>query len=158
MTTQNMIDEFLHQRRIAIVGVSRDPCDYSRTVFRKFLELEYDAVPVNPNTFEVDGAGCWASVDMIHPAPTAALLLTSHDGTLEELAACAEAGIEHIWSRKHLDKASLEFCEQNGMSVIDGYCPFMFFPDSAGVHKLHGMVLKVIGSYPGKEEEPTAAV
>ena len=49
MASKQAIDSFLSCRRIAVVGVSRDPKDFSRAVFRAFVERGYDAVPVNPN-------------------------------------------------------------------------------------------------------------
>ena len=157
MTNQTMIDEFLYQRRIAIVGVSRNPSDYSRAVFRKFLQLGYATVPVNPNTAEVDGIKCWASVREIQPAPDAVLLLTSPAATRGEIEDCSLAGVKRVWSRRALDKPALQLCEENGIQAIDGYCPFLFFPDSGGIHKLHGFVLKILGTYP-KQAEPTTAV
>ena len=42
-------NEFLAQRRIALVGVSRNPRDLSRTLFRELRRRGYDVVPVNPD-------------------------------------------------------------------------------------------------------------
>ncbi len=151
MTYQTTIDKFLNEKRIAIVGVSRNPSDYSRAVFRKFLQLGYLAIPVNPNADEIDGIPCFPDVTAIAHPPSAALLLTSAESTWDELQGCSNAGIKLIWSRHHLDERAKDFCEAAGMLVVDGYCPFLFFPDSAGVHKLHGLLLKLVGQYPEKE-------
>jgi hypothetical protein len=43
---------------------------------------------------------------------------------------------------------ALEFCEERGIQVVPGQCPFMFLPNSAGVHRFHGFVRKIIGRYP----------
>jgi len=32
--------------------------------------------------------------------------------------------------------------------VVPGFCPLMFFPDTAWFHRLHGLVMKITGSYP----------
>jgi len=40
--------DFLAQRRIALVGVSRDPRDLSRALFRELRGRGYDVVPVHP--------------------------------------------------------------------------------------------------------------
>ena len=55
MASKQAIDSFLSCRRIAVVGVSRDPKDFSRAVFRAFVERGYDAVPVNAAGGEVEG-------------------------------------------------------------------------------------------------------
>jgi predicted CoA-binding protein len=38
MASKQAIDSFLSCRRLAVVGVSRDPKDFSRAVFRAFVE------------------------------------------------------------------------------------------------------------------------
>ena len=55
MTERQLIDDFLAQKRIAVVGVSRNPRDFTRTMFNEFIRRGYDAVPVNPNAAEIDG-------------------------------------------------------------------------------------------------------
>ena len=43
------IRDFLARRRIAIVGVSHEPKEFSRMVYRAFQDRGYDVVSVNPN-------------------------------------------------------------------------------------------------------------
>ena len=50
MTTTGKIEEFLALRRVALVGVSRNPGDFSRSLFHDMCERGYDLVPVNPTT------------------------------------------------------------------------------------------------------------
>lgn len=47
-TTRTEINDFLSHRRIALVGVSRNPQDFSRAVFRELATRGYEVVPVNP--------------------------------------------------------------------------------------------------------------
>ena len=55
-TTRAEIDKFLSNHRIALVGVSRNPQDFSRAVFRELTARGYDVVPVNPLSLaEVSG-------------------------------------------------------------------------------------------------------
>jgi uncharacterized protein len=46
----NLVDirDFLAHKRFAMVGVSRQPKDFSRSLFHEFLNRGYEAVPVNP--------------------------------------------------------------------------------------------------------------
>ena len=43
MSSKQAIDSFLSCRRLAVVGVSRDPKDFSRALFRAFVERGADA-------------------------------------------------------------------------------------------------------------------
>jgi hypothetical protein len=42
----------------------------------------------------------------------------------------------------------VQYCKANGIHVIPGYCPFMFWPDAAFVHRLHRGLLMVFGRMP----------
>jgi len=50
-----MIEDFLAQKRIAMIGISRNPRDFSAALFEEFRKRGYDVVPLNPNVPEVLG-------------------------------------------------------------------------------------------------------
>jgi len=56
MASMERVRDFLSQKRLAFVGVSRQPKDYSRALFREFGARGYDAVPVNPAIAEIEAA------------------------------------------------------------------------------------------------------
>ena len=150
---RRFIDEFLGQKRIAFVGVSREPRSFSRTLFREFLKRGYDAVPVNPYAGELEGVACAARVQDVQPPPDAALILTSRDATYQALVECHAAGIRRVWlygisGPRRVSSGALEFCAAQNMDVVPGYCPFMFLPGTGLGHRLHGSVLKLMGTYP----------
>ena len=148
LATRQLIDDFLKRRRIAVVGVSRNPRDYTTLLFREFLQRGYDAVPVNPHAAEVEGLACFARVQDIQPPVEAALLLTPPEVTAQVVSDCAEAGVPLIWMRRAADPGVMEFCGVRGLRVIAGHCPFMFFPDARWFHRFHGWLLKLAGKYP----------
>src|SRR5579863_609506 len=97
MTSRRAIDDFLAAKRLAIVGVSRNPKDFTRTLFSEFRRRGYDVVPVTPLTSELDGLRCYSRVQDIAPPVEGALLLTSPavtDGVVQD---CASAGIRRVW-------------------------------------------------------------
>ena len=141
------IQDFLAQKRIAVVGASRNPKDFNSAVFREFRQRGYEAVPVNPHTGEIEGTRCYDSVGEIAPPVDAALLLTKPEVTETVVNDCARAGIGRVWMYR-ADPASIEFCRRKGIRVIAGYCPFMFLPKAAWVHRMHGFVMKITRAYP----------
>ena len=78
--TRELIDGFMGQKRLAIVGVSRNPKDLSRVLSREFLKQGYDVIPVNPNTTEVEGRKCFARLCDINPGVGSALLMIAQAG------------------------------------------------------------------------------
>src|SRR5689334_24081572 len=91
------IDEFLGQRRFAIVGVSRDPRDFSRIVFREFLERGYEVIPTHPEATEIEGRQCAPSIAAIQPPVEGVLFLTPPSVTTALVRDCAAAGVKRVW-------------------------------------------------------------
>jgi predicted CoA-binding protein len=153
MTSRGLIDDFLNLKRVALVGVSREPKDFSRSMFREFVRRGYDAVPVNPGATEVDGRPCFPRVQDISPPVDGVLLMTSPQKTDIVVRDCAEAGIRRIWMYRAagagaVSENALQFCEEKGIDVVPGYCPYMFWGDSGFGHRLHGFIMKMMGRYP----------
>lgn len=155
------IRDFLAQKRIAFVGISRDPHDFSLTLFEEFCRRGYDMVPVNPAVEEVMGRPCAMRVQDIDPPVDAALLMTSPASTETVVRDCALAGIRRIWMYRArgegaVSPAAVDFCRAHGIAVVPGQCPFMFWRDAAGFHRLHGFIRRITGRYPRQTERPAA--
>jgi predicted CoA-binding protein len=153
MTTLTQIQEFLGEKRLAMVGVSRNPEDFTRALFQEFRRREYDVVPVNPEVAEVAGQRCYAHVADIEPAVETALLMTRPAVTGQVVRECHAAGIRRIWMYRGagtgaVSCGAVNFCEANGISVVAGECPFMFLPETQWFHRFHGFCRKVTGKYP----------
>ncbi len=147
------IEDFLAQKRIAMAGISRDPANFSVKLFEEFCRRGYDVVPVNPNIAEVQGRQCFARVQDIQPPVQAVLLMTSPEATETVVNDCAAAGIRRVWMYRAGGKGAVtpkavQFCREQGMQLVPGQCPFMFWADAAGFHRFHGFVRKITGRYP----------
>ena len=153
MTAMERIQDFLGQKRLAFVGVSSRPAEFSRNLFREFRARGYDAIPVHPGVAEIDGEKCFARLQEIDPPPDGALLLTAPGVTDQVVRDCAEAGIGRVWMYRAggtgaVSADALGFCAAKGISVVPGECPFMFLPGTPWFHRLHGLVKKITGAYP----------
>jgi uncharacterized protein len=136
-----------------MVGISHDPANFSVKLFEELCRRGYDVVPVNPNLQEVQGRRCFARVQDAQPPVEAVLLMTSPQATETVVHDCAEAGVRRVWMYRAAGKGSVSenavaFCQEHGMRVVPGQCPFMFLPDSGGIHRFHGFVRKIMGRYP----------
>ena len=77
MGSREVIDRFLAGRRLAVVGVSRNPQDFSRLMLAELKKKGYELVPVRPELDEVDGLKAYARVQEIPGAVDGAIVLTS---------------------------------------------------------------------------------
>jgi predicted CoA-binding protein len=153
MSRLGLIKEFLGQKRLAVVGVSQRPQDFSRALFREFRSRGYDVVPVNPAAQEIEGQPCFANVRDVQPPVSTVLLMTSPAVSEAVVRDCADAGVQRVWMFRGggagaVSAEAVGFCESKGIAVIPGECPFMFLPGGAWFHRLHGWVRKIAGSYP----------
>jgi hypothetical protein len=151
------IEDFLAQKRIAMVGISREPRSFSVTLFEELCRRGYDVVPVNPKTPNVLGNRCFARVQDIQPPVEGALLMTSPEVTDRIVSDCAEAGIPRIWmyragGKGAVSKSAVAFCQKRGIAAIPGQCPFMFLPEAAGFHRFHGFIRKITGRHPRRAQ------
>ena len=152
------IEDFLAQKRIAMIGASRNPKDFSAVLFEELRKRGYDMVPVNPNATEVMGKPCFARVQEIRPPVDAALLMTTPEVTDTVVSDCAAAGIRRVWMYRAGGKGAVSpkavaFCQEHGIQVVPGQCPFMFLPGAGGIHKFHGFVRKITGRYPKHRQD-----
>jgi len=140
-----------------MIGISRKPNDFSVTLFNELCRRGYDMVPVNPNTIEMLGRRCFASVQDIQPRVEAALLMTTPSATDDVVSDCAEAGISRVWMYRAGGQGAVstkaqKFCQEHGMRVVAGECPFMFLPQAGFAHRIHGLIRKITGGYPRRSD------
>ncbi|HEY6939303.1 MAG TPA: CoA-binding protein [Terriglobales bacterium] len=157
-TTQDDIRDFLAQRRIALVGLSRNPKDFSHVVFREMSQWGYDMVPVNPAGGELEHRRCFARLQEIDPPVAGALVMTAPRETERVVRDCAEAGVRRVWMHRGggqgaVSKQAADFCRQNGIRLVEGYCPLMFLTGTPILHRVHGFFLKVLGGYPARARD-----
>jgi uncharacterized protein len=154
-TTIAEVRDFLNLRRIALIGVSRDPKDFSRVLFRELCERGYDMVPVNPSADELEQKRCFARLQEIEPPVQGALLMTPPQETDRVVRDCVETGIRYVWMHRGGGQGSVsgeavDVCRQQGIHLVEGYCPFMFLSRTPFFHRVHGFLLKVTGTYPAQ--------
>ena len=111
-------------------------------------------VPVNPGVSEVEGHKCFARLQDIIPSVDGALLMTAPPVTEGVVRDCLAAGISRVWLHRGggtgaVSQEAIDFCQQQGIRVVAGYCPYMFLPKTPFFHRLHGFLMKLTGHYPG---------
>lgn len=142
MVSKAVVEEFLTHRRLAFVGASHDPKEFSANVYRELKRHGYDLHPVNPNAGEVDGDPCVASVAELPDDVEGAIVMVPASASEEVVQACIDRGIERIWLHKGAGPSSVSdeavaLCEEHGVEVVDGACPMMFLEGASWFHRLH---------------------
>jgi predicted CoA-binding protein len=152
-TAKATINKFLAQRRIALVGVSREDKHFSRMVWKDLRARGYDLAAVNPGASEIDGHPCFASIGAVQPPVDGALIMTPPAQSAAVVRACAEAGVRLIWLYRSAGAGSMspeavEACQQLGLETVAGECPLMWQRDTPMVHRIHKTLRSWFGSLP----------
>ncbi len=161
VTTKQQVDDFLALKRLAVVGVSRDPKHFSYVLWQELRQRRYEAIPVNSNATELDGQRCYARVQEIEPPVQGVLVMTPAAAAEQVVRDCVEAGVHHVWLYKGMgpggsvSQAAVGLCQEHGIELVAGHCPYMFLPGTPIFHGMHGFFKKVTGGYP--KDVPTEA-
>ena len=154
LSDRPQIDDFLSGHRIALVGVSTNPRDFSRAVLRELVGHGYDVVPVRPGAGEIEGRRAYERVQDIPGTLDGALLMTPPAVSEQIAHDCAEVHVPRVWFHRGAGPGSasataVAFCREQGIEVVPGRCPLMFLgTHPAFVHRFHAGVLKLLGRYP----------
>src|SRR3974390_1452562 len=130
MSSMAVIRDFLAQKRIAVVGVSRDEKELSRMLLHTLADRGYQVFAVNPAMEAVDGLPCYRSLLEIPSEVDGVLAMAPPAVTDQVVRDCAKLRIPRVWMYRAggdgaVSPQAIEFCHDHGISVIPGECPYM---------------------------------
>jgi len=149
---ENMVQDFLAQKKIAVVGVSDKRETGSNMAYTKFKDNNYQVYPVNPRISEFQGAPCYPDLKSIPETPDAVFILANPNVTDQIVQECVDLGVKHIWmhcmmgtrpglakSMTSVSQDAVQMCRENGIQVIPGSCPNQFLDPDFGHKMMRGM-------------------
>ncbi len=138
---RELIDDFLAQKRIAIVGVTRDEKGWGRALYREFKKRGYDVYAINPAR-TIPGLQCYAHLNDVPRKPDGVLFVVPPHVTEPMMPQVAAMGIPRVWMHRGVgqgavSQTAVRFCQENKIAVIYGVCPLMYLKGSGFGHRLH---------------------
>ncbi len=92
-TLNEIVDDFLAQKRIAVAGVSRRRHNAANMIYRKLRKTGYRVFAINPKVETVEGDPCYPDLKSV-PEKTDGLVIVTRPEVAEQLVRqCAEVGI-----------------------------------------------------------------
>lgn len=145
----NLVRDFLAQKKIAVVGVSDKRETGCNSNYKNFKDAGYQVYAVNPRISTYDGGPCYPDLKSIPEKPDAVFILASPKVADQIVQQCVELGIKHVWMHcmmgtkpglaagmSSVSQDAVALCRANGISVIPGSCPNQFLKPDFG----HGMM------------------
>jgi predicted CoA-binding protein len=149
MTSQETIADFLSQRSLAVVGVSRNARKFGNVIYRTLREKGYKVFAVNRNAESIEGDPCYHDLGAL-PEKVGGVVVCVPPEQAEQVAReAAELGIRRIWFQQGAESyAAIRYCEKSELSAVSKQCILMFVEPVTSVHRFHRWVWKIIGKYP----------
>jgi uncharacterized protein len=149
MTTKKVVEEFLAQKNIAIVGVSRKKTKFGNAIYRELKQKGYNVFAVNPNMSVFEGDACYPDLMSIPEKVDAVVINVPPAQTEKVVKEANEAGIQKVWLQQgsQSDEA-INYCEENEIDCVSNECILMFAQPSAFIHRAHKWVWGVFGKLP----------
>jgi predicted CoA-binding protein len=148
----NLVQNFLAQKKVAVVGVSdkRDTgCNIS---YKTFKSKGYQVYAVNPRITTYEGQPCYPDLKSIPEKVDAVFILASPKVTEQMVQQCVDLGVKHVWmhcmmgtkpglmaSSTSVSQSAVEMCKANGIAVIPGACPNQFLKSDPGHSMMRGL-------------------
>lgn len=148
----NLVQDFLVQKKIAIVGVSDKRDTGCNLAYKKFQENGYEVFAVNPRITTYEGETCYPDLKSIPEKVEAVFILASPRVTEQIVRQCVELGIGYVWmhcmmgtkpglaaSMTSVSQSAVDLCKAHGIAVIPGSCPNQFLKPDFGHALMHKM-------------------
>ena len=149
MKIETLVQDFLAQKKIAVVGVSDQRDTGCNLNYRKFKENGYTVYAVNPRISSFEGDPCYPDLKSLPEKPDGVFILANPKVTEQIVQQCVDLGVKRVWMHcmmgtkpglaqgmTSVSQSAVDLCKANGITVIPGSCPNQFLKPDFG----HGMM------------------
>jgi predicted CoA-binding protein len=129
MTSQTAIDEFIAQKTLAVIGVSRDRNKFGNIVYRDLRDKGYRMVAVHPAHNTVEGDPCYPDLASLPERVDGIVVVVPPQVTEQIVRQADAAGIKRVWLQPGAESsAAIRYCEEHGLDVIYDECVMVLAP------------------------------
>ena len=156
-TIDNLVHDFLAQKKVAVVGVSDKRETGCNLGYRQFKAAGYTVFAVNPRLSRFEGDPCYPDLLSIPEKPDAVFILASPKVSEQIVMQCVDLGIKHVWMHclmgtkpgagagtTSVSQDAVQICRANGIAVIPGSCPNQFLNPDFG-HAMMRTIFRALG-------------
>lgn len=120
---QELIKEFIAQKKFAIVGATNDTRKYGHEIFNNLRRRGYEIYPVNPRLKILEGVKCYPGLDDIPVKVDVVDFVVPPEVTKTVLNECKRLGLDRIWLQPGSESEdAIAFCHENNLKVVHGVC------------------------------------
>jgi predicted CoA-binding protein len=148
MISKAVVEDFISQKALAIVGVSRGGQKFGNMAYRELKAKGYQLYPIHPSAETLEGDRAYPDFKSLPEKVGGVLVIVPPGQTEKVVREAAETGILRVWMQQGSEsKAAIQFCKENGIAEVYGECILMFAGKSF-FHKPHRWVWGLLGKLP----------
>ncbi len=145
-----LVQEFLGKKRIAIWGLEDAKSDPGHLVASKLRKQGIEVIAVNPRFSDKPSQWRASSLTKIEPPVEAVLVHVDRPQTIEAVEDCLAAKIPMVWLHDALSPgsavpAAIEKLQSAGCTVIPGLCPMFHLRPVDPAHFCLKWILRLAG-------------
>ncbi|MCP4155159.1 MAG: CoA-binding protein [bacterium] len=142
------IDDFLAQKKIAIVGVSSRKHKFGNEIFKAFKKKGYQVFAVNPKMDRFNDETCYPALKDLPEPVDGVIIAVAKEKAAAAAQEAVDAGIKRVWLQQGgMSTDAVTLCKKNNVTVIPGECTLLYSnPD--GIHKFHRWIWDLLGLMP----------
>lgn len=149
MVTKAEVNDFLGEKSLAVVGVSRNGNKFGNALVGELDRMGYKVFAIHPDTNEINGRTCYEGFSALPETVGGVVVSVRPEHTEQVVRDAYEAGIRKIWIQQGSESpGAIAFAKQNGMLVIHDHCVLMFAEPQLVFHKIHRVINGMIGRNP----------
>ncbi len=149
---QQLAEEFLSQRRIAVAGVSRTADGAARSIYDRLKTSGHEVFALNPQTSEIQGEPCYPNLASVPGGVDAVVTVTTPEATEAIVDECINLGVQWVWMHRSIGNSvsqrAVDSCQEHGIHAIAGGCPLMFQEPVDFGHKCLKWFYQMTGAIP----------
>lgn len=148
MTTKAAIQDFVSQKNLAIIGVSRTSHKFGNMAYKELKAKGYRVYAIHPSADTLEGEKAYKDFASLPVKVEGAVIVLPPVQAEKVVHDAVAAGIKRIWMQQGSEsEAAVKFCRDNGVSEVHGEC-IMMYAVGTGLHGFHAWVWKVLGKSP----------
>ncbi len=149
MTTRELVNDFLAQKKVALVGASTTGKKFGNLAWKELAVKGYEVFAVHPRAESIAGRPCWRSLADIPEEVGGVVISVPPAETEKVVREVVAARVPRVWLQQGSESAeAIRFCEENGVNVVHGECILMFVEPTAFFHKVHRWLWGLLGKLP----------
>lgn len=135
------ISEFLNQKDIAVVGVSRKGNGFGSLTAKLMKQSGYDIFSINKNAGNNNGDRMYNCLSNVPGKIQAVVTVVPPYEAINVINEAVSLDIKYIWMQPGSESnEAKQVCKENGMEFISGNCILMYMQSAGFIHKVHRWV------------------